>query len=81
MQAIEATGTIDESGQLQLDRPLTGGKPQRVRVIVLLSDAEEHIDDQTWRTAAAKNPSFSFLYDEAEDIYSLEDGKPVTYEG
>jgi hypothetical protein len=38
MKAIEATATIDEKGQLNLDESLEVRKSQQVRVIVLLSD-------------------------------------------
>jgi hypothetical protein len=38
MKAIEATATIDEKGRLNLDETLEITKPQRVRVIVLMSD-------------------------------------------
>jgi uncharacterized protein YuzE len=33
-------------------------------------------DEQGWRRAAARNPVFDFLNDTAEDIYTLDDGKP-----
>lgn len=45
MKAIEVTATIDEKGQLNLDQSLEIRKPQRVRVIVLMSD----IDNTTTR--------------------------------
>lgn len=49
MKAFEVTGTIDEKGQLLLDRPLTLDTPGPVRVIVLLSEpideTEEDPDD------------------------------------
>lgn len=79
MQAIEATGTLDAQGQLQLDNPLPQAKPSRVRIIVLLpeeDDLSSEIEEQTWVNAIATNPSFAFLHDPDEDIYTLEDGKP-----
>ena len=81
MQAIEATGKVNSQGHLQLDQPLSNATDRRVRVIVLLSEADSDIDEQTWREAAAKNLSFAFLQNEKEDIYTLNDGKPVSYEG
>lgn len=49
MKAFEVTGTIDEKGQLLLDRPLTLDTPGPVRIIVLLpeptDEAEEDPDD------------------------------------
>jgi GTPase SAR1 family protein len=38
MKAIKATGSINEQGQIQLDRPLLGDYNRRVEVIILLSE-------------------------------------------
>lgn len=81
MQSIETTGTIDSQGQLQLDQPLSEAKDQRVRVILLFAEPDGDIDEAEWNSAAAKNPSFAFLQEDEEDIYTLNDGKPVSYEG
>jgi hypothetical protein len=84
MRAIEATGILDTQGHLQLDRPLPQSKSSRVRIIMLLADdydASPDLDQQTWVDAIATNPSFAFLHDPEEDIYTLEDGKPVNYAG
>ncbi|WP_199292684.1 type II toxin-antitoxin system RelN family antitoxin [Microcoleus vaginatus] len=46
---MEVTATIDEKGQLILDRPLTAETPGRVQIIVLFQkptdEAEEDPDD------------------------------------
>ncbi|ESA32412.1 rhodopsin-like g-protein coupled receptor protein signaling pathway [Leptolyngbya sp. Heron Island J] len=47
MKAIETTATIDEQGQLSLDRPLMVNPNQRVRVIVLIAEADEPDPDDT----------------------------------
>ena len=47
MKAIETTATINESGQLTLDKSLGVTKPQRVRVIVLLTEEDEADPDET----------------------------------
>ena len=47
MKAIETTATINESGQLTLDKSLGFIKPQRVRVIVLLAEEDEAEEDET----------------------------------
>ncbi len=75
LTAVELTGTVDEQHQLQLDELLPIPGPKRVRVIVLYSPIDEW-DEKEWMYAATKNPSFDFLKDPAEDIYSLKDGKP-----
>ena len=45
MKAFEVTGTIDEKGQLILDRPLTAKTPGRVRIIVLLPEPTDEDED------------------------------------
>jgi hypothetical protein len=47
MKAIETTATINESGQLTLDKSLESIKPQRVRLIVLISEDDETDPDET----------------------------------
>jgi hypothetical protein len=80
MRAIEATGTLTAQGQIQLDHPLPQSKSSRVRVIVLMEE-DEDLDEQAWLSAVSSNPSFAFLGDLEEDIYTLEDGHPVNHEG
>ncbi|MEH2144368.1 type II toxin-antitoxin system RelN family antitoxin [Nostoc sp.] len=41
MKAIEAKGTVNELGQISLDKPLTIAKYSRVRVIVLITEENE----------------------------------------
>ena len=47
MQAFEVMGTIDEKGQLILDRDLDISAPSRVKVIVLLTNEDEYDPDDT----------------------------------
>lgn len=47
MKAIETTATINEKGELTLDKSLEVTKPQRVRIIVLLSEEDEIDPDET----------------------------------
>ncbi|MEM7714398.1 MAG: hypothetical protein AAF349_12635 [Cyanobacteria bacterium P01_A01_bin.68] len=53
MKAIETTATINENGELTLDYSLEVTKPQRVRVIVLLSEDEEVNDSDETPTEEA----------------------------
>lgn len=76
MVAIESAGTIDQQGQLTLNHPLSL-RNQKVKVLILIPDLS---DDQAWLTTMASNPSFDFLHDEAETIYTLADGNPVADE-
>ena len=45
MKAIETTATLTANGQLTLDEPLTLVNQQRVRVIILVSEIEEDLDE------------------------------------
>ncbi len=47
MKAIETTATINEIGQLTLDKFLDIIKPQHVRVIILMTEHEESDPDET----------------------------------
>lgn len=80
MRALEATGTVDESGQLHLDQPLQLHGPDRVRVLLLFKE-ESDIDEGVWLAGAARNSAFDFLRDPGEDIYSITDGKPFADKG
>ena len=80
MNAIETTGFVDAEHQLKLDEPLPIAGPSRVRVIILVPEAEE-IEDHAWPKAAAGSPSFDFLKESGEDIYKRTDGKPFHDQG
>jgi hypothetical protein len=45
MKAIETTATLTETGQLTLDEPLNLAQNSRVRVIVLIAEPEEDLED------------------------------------
>ncbi len=75
MRAIETTGTIDQHQRLLLDEPLPSIGPSRVRVIILVTE-EIDITEQEWLQATATSPSFDFLKESTEDIYTMQDGKP-----
>ena len=79
LTAIEMTGTVDEQRRIQLDGVLPFSGPKKVRVIILYPSTDE-IDEAEWLYAAARNPAFAFLNDPEEDIYTLEDGKPLNHE-
>jgi hypothetical protein len=80
MTAIETTGVVDAQHQLQLDAPLPIPGQSRVRVIVLVPEAED-ISEAAWTKAVAANPAFDFLKDAAEDVYTATDGKPFHDQG
>jgi hypothetical protein len=75
MKALETTGRIEKSGVLKLDKPLSIAGRQKVKVIILYAEDEE-IGESDWLASLSGNPSFAFLKNKKEDIYSLADGKP-----
>ena len=79
MRAIKPTGILNIRGQIQGDRPIPQAKNRLVRVILLMP--EDELNEQTWLDAVSNNPSFAFLNDPEEDIYTLKDGQPVAHEG
>ena len=76
LTAIETTGTINANHQIVLDEDLPSNALSRVRVIVLF-DEDAEISEKEWMKAASGNEVFNFLNGEDEDIYTLEDGKPI----
>ena len=80
LTAIETTGTINANHQIVLDEELPSNAPSRVRVIVLFEEENIDFNETEWLKAASKNDAFDFLNDEAEDIYTLGDGKPLSDE-
>ena len=48
--------------------------------MIVLIDEEKDISEKEWLKAVYDNEVFDFLNDEAEDIYTLEDGKPLENE-
>jgi|GEM_PF-1918282 len=73
-RAIEVLGTVNESGELLIDVPLPFSANCRVKVLVAEdNDAEDDID---LLAAFASDPANKDIFDDSEDIYTLEDGKP-----
>ena len=75
MKAIETIGTFESNGLLRLEN-IGHLKQKTVKLILLFDDAEE-VDNALWLKALSTNPSFDFLKDEKENIYSINDGKPL----
>ena len=71
MKLIEA---IFEHGRLKLLKPLSLKEHQHVWVTILSAD---DLPASQLAQLAARSPSFQFLADPAEDLYSPNDGQPV----
>lgn len=74
MIAFEKTVIADKDGLLVVQ---AGSQLQNKRVRVLILVEDELNSNNTWMRSIGGNEVFDFLKDEGEDIYSLEDGKPV----
>lgn len=74
LTSLETTATVGPNRQLLLDDDLPADVSKKVRVIVMF---DEDIDEKKWLAAAQDNDAFEFLSDDAEDIYTLNDGKPI----
>lgn len=75
MKSIETLAKTDSQCLLKISIP-TKSKEKAVRIIVLIyEDSEDEIDEERlWLKSVTINPSFEFLNDELETIYSLSDG-------
>ena len=80
LTAIETTGTISANRGIVLDEDLPLNEKSRVRVIVLFDENSDDLSEKEWLKSASNNETFDFLKDEDEDIYTLEDGKPLADE-
>ncbi len=66
--------------RIVLDEPFD--LPANAPLMVTLLPAAFHAEsdsEEAWLRAVASNEAFSFLADPAEDIYSPEDGEPLSH--
>ena len=77
MKAVELIGKVDEQHKLQVQVPETL-PPGPVRIIVLIPEEDEA--GLAWMQGIAREWAAE-LSDPREDIYTLEDGKPVDEAG
>lgn len=76
IQAVETSGHVDSNGFLQIETPVPL-KEGDVKVIIMYAENEELEEEQLWTRSVSNNPAFDFLKDPREDIYSVNDGKPL----
>ena len=79
MKAVETEGYFDKNGDLKLKKRI-GITQQPVKVIILIPDDELEENENVWLHNISTNPSFDFLSDVEEDIYTIKDGKGINYE-
>jgi len=76
LSITEVAGQIDARGRLSVDETLPVEGPLPVRVWVLLQPNADEFDDRAWLSTLAQNPVFADLNNPAEELYTLDDGKP-----
>ncbi len=78
MQAYKTEAVIDEANRVILSNlPFKAG--QRVEVVMIEApDENKEITEREWLAEAGASDAFHFLSDPAEDIYSKDDGKPLS---
>ncbi len=59
---------------------IQGNPIHRPMTVVELIGTLDEPDEVEGLYAAARNPAFAFLYEPQEDIYTLDDGQPLTEE-
>lgn len=72
LRAIDTSATLTQPNQLLLDQALPDMNTKKIRVIILLPQADD-INEADWLRAAASNPALDFLKDPREDIYTKAD--------
>ncbi|MFW5774277.1 MAG: hypothetical protein ACOCWD_06310 [Tangfeifania sp.] len=78
MKALEVKTKTDNNGHLKVDIPLNL-KNKDVRLLILMNENNDIVEDEKlWLYSVKNNPSFDFLNDPEEDVYSLNDGKPIS---
>lgn len=75
-EAVEVEGFVDENHRLVSPETVEDVPEGRVKLIIMYN-SDRDIGDGEWLSLAAKSRAFDFLNDTAEDIYSLDDGKPL----
>jgi hypothetical protein len=75
MKAIEIISETDQDGVLKIRYNINKSN-SKVRVLILYDDKNESDEEKLWMDSISKNPSFDFLNDPAEDIYTIKDGEP-----
>jgi len=75
VRAFELEAEVDEERRLSAVLP-GNATPGRVRVIVLVPEADDATADETWMRLVAHEWAQE-IADEREDIYTVSDGEPV----
>ncbi|WP_322571411.1 hypothetical protein [Rhodohalobacter sp.] len=77
MKAIELHSKTDKDGRVLIDHD-TGFENKKIRVLILVDESDNsELNDKNWLEDVVKSPSFDFLKDEDQDIYTLNDGEPI----
>lgn len=82
VQKLELTGHVDKNGHVKFETD-TPFKQGDVKIVLIpISESNETEDDipvDSLLQVAQSGGAFNFLNDPEEDIYTLEDGKPIEW--
>jgi len=79
MKTLVAQATY-EDGVFKPLQKVALEQQRKVYLVIVITEEGEKIDDlplSALAEAAMQGGSFDFLWDEAENIYTLEDGEPI----
>ncbi len=70
-KVFQTTGYIKDVNELLIDVPLPFPARSRVKIAISMEDEDEDLT-----LFAVRNPAFADIFDDSEDIYTVEDGEP-----
>lgn len=79
MNTVRYNTVINENAELHLTLE-PGMKNKPVKVFIISDDEEEDLSMQELKMLIRGNPVYDFLNDPAEDIYTINDGKPYKHD-
>lgn len=71
---FEATGIISNQKEIKLDLPLPLSTNSRIKISVSLEAKQS--EELELLKEATLNPAFKDIFEDSEDIYTLNDGRP-----
>jgi hypothetical protein len=74
---IVTYGEVGDDYILRAAVPHSVPRAKLFRILVFVDPADE-ISEDDWHAALAGSLAFDFLHDEAEDLYTLADGRPFS---
>lgn len=91
LKTLHLETTVGKDGHIHLDVPCGFSEGEKVRLLLIVEPEDESAgmkavagqdsDEETWMRWLARHSVSDLLADPAEDIYTLDDGRPFRDEG